>query len=84
METYSDRSVKGEIVVLVDRGEIVVPEEQDIETDLRKALETLSVKDAATQVALDLGLKRRQVYQLALQLERDDDGPNELPRGSGG
>jgi len=32
------------------------------------------VKDAANMVAGAMGLPRRQVYQIALDLARDDDG----------
>ena len=33
---------------------------------------TQSVRDAADAVSAELGLPRRQVYQLALKLEKDD------------
>jgi len=36
---------------------------------LRDALQGLSVRDAADKVSTELGLKRRQVYQRALELE---------------
>ncbi|MCJ8138685.1 16S rRNA (cytidine(1402)-2'-O)-methyltransferase [Falsirhodobacter halotolerans] len=66
--TFADRDVKGEIVVLVDRGTPEVATEADVETALRAALETASVKDAAAQVAARLGLPKRDVYQMALKL----------------
>lgn len=65
---FADRTIKGEIVILLDRAEATAPEEQDVEAALRSALETLSVKDASAKVAADLGLKKRDVYQLALKL----------------
>jgi 16S rRNA (cytidine1402-2'-O)-methyltransferase len=43
-----------------------------MEEALREALKTMRVKDAARQVAEDLGLPRRDVYQAALTL--DDRG----------
>ncbi|MDH2325335.1 16S rRNA (cytidine(1402)-2'-O)-methyltransferase [Cereibacter sp. SYSU M97828] len=67
-EAFADRSVKGEIVLLVDRGEPEVASEEDVEAALRRALETLSVKDAAADVAQRLGLPKRDVYQMALKL----------------
>lgn len=67
-EAFAERSVKGEIVLLVDRGVPEQASEEDIETALRRALETLSVKDASAEVAQRLGLPKRDVYQLALKL----------------
>ena len=39
-----------------------------METALRTALQTASVKDAAAEVAARLGLPKRDVYQMALKL----------------
>jgi 16S rRNA (cytidine1402-2'-O)-methyltransferase len=64
------RRLKGEVVVLVDRGKAQVADET-METALRRALETMSLKDAAATVAEAYGLKRRKVYQAALELEKD-------------
>lgn len=64
------RTLKGEVVVLVDRGKTQVADET-METALRRALETMSLKDAAATVAEAYGLKRRRVYQAALELEKD-------------
>ncbi|WP_371931417.1 16S rRNA (cytidine(1402)-2'-O)-methyltransferase [Roseovarius sp. MMSF_3359] len=65
----AERTLKGECVVLIDRGHSRAVSEADVEQKLRAALETLSVRDAADQVSAELGIKRRQVYQLALKLE---------------
>ena len=67
-ETCSQRSLKGEIVVLIDRAGSVNISESDIDLALKEALGQMSVRDAADKVAHDLGLKRRQVYQMALKL----------------
>lgn len=64
------RSLKGEVVVLVDRGQTRVADET-MEAALRRALETMSLKDAAATVAEAYGLKRRKVYQAALEMEKD-------------
>ncbi len=69
---FADRTVKGEVVILIDRAQRPAPEEGDVEEALRKALESMSVKDAAAEVATVFGLKKRQVYQMALELERSD------------
>ncbi|WP_435166501.1 16S rRNA (cytidine(1402)-2'-O)-methyltransferase [Falsirhodobacter sp. 1013] len=67
-ETYADQSVKGEIVVLIDRALPQAATEADVEDALRAALEHASVKDAAAEVAARLNLPKRDVYQLALKL----------------
>lgn len=61
------RTLKGEIVILVDRGRAVARVE-DLEDELRKALRTMSVKDASSFVAEKLRISRRRVYQAALQV----------------
>lgn len=64
------RGMKGEIVVLIGRGSKAAPSESDVDAALSEALRTLSVKDAANQVATEMGLKRRDVYQRALQINK--------------
>lgn len=71
MQSYENRTVKGEIVVLVGRQGAVEIETVDVETALREAMKTMRVKDAATAVAGAMGLPRRQVYQTALGLEKN-------------
>lgn len=70
-ELYRDRTVKGEIVVLVGRQGAVSVSDGDVEAALREAMKTMRVKDAATLVAGAMGLPRRQVYQIALAMEKD-------------
>ncbi|MFK7875531.1 MAG: 16S rRNA (cytidine(1402)-2'-O)-methyltransferase [Paracoccaceae bacterium] len=69
----SQRSLKGEIVLLVDRPN-GPPEISEIEIDqmLSDALSKLSVKDAAALVAGETGWKRRDLYQRALTLARPE------------
>ena len=71
-DTCAERTLKGEIVVLVDRGDLPSVDESDLDSALRDVLREKSVRDAADDVAGKLGLKRRQVYQRALQLAKDD------------
>lgn len=73
VDVFAERNVKGEIVVLVDRGTGVAVGETDVRTALADAMKTMRVKDAATMVAGAMGLPRRQVYQMALGLEKDDE-----------
>jgi len=72
----ADRTLKGEIVVVIDRAGLPNVDEADLDSALRDALQGLSVRDAADKVSTELGLKRRQVYQRALEL----DAPN-TPKG---
>ncbi|MEP2030837.1 MAG: 16S rRNA (cytidine(1402)-2'-O)-methyltransferase [Paracoccaceae bacterium] len=64
----ADVRLKGEIVVVIDRGRSASVSNRDIELDLKRALGEMSVKDAADLVSQAHGLPRRQVYQLALKL----------------
>lgn len=65
---FAGRAVKGEVVILVDRGRGGEVDAAAMEAALVVALKGLSVKDAAAQVAANLGLPRRDVYQVALRL----------------
>lgn len=65
---FEGRTVKGEIVVIVDRARETGAGEAEIEAALREALTCQSVKDAAASVAELTGAPKREVYQLALKL----------------
>jgi 16S rRNA (cytidine1402-2'-O)-methyltransferase len=69
LEQLDGRSLKGEIVVLLDRGEVAELNEDDVKEALLSAMQTMRVKDAATAVAGATGMARRDVYQLALSLK---------------
>lgn len=68
----AEASVKGEIVILIDRNRAEAVNEGDLESDLRAALKNNRVKDAADIVAKLHDLPRRKVYQLALDLAKED------------
>jgi len=59
---------KGEMVVLMDRAGERSVNLSDIEQALTEVLGDMSVRDAADAVSHDLGLKRRDVYQVALRM----------------
>lgn len=61
-----DRDLKGEIVLVIGRGEKVVSDAATVEAALDKALTEMTMKDAAAAVAEAYGLPRREVYQMAL------------------
>jgi 16S rRNA (cytidine1402-2'-O)-methyltransferase len=68
---YANLQPKGEIVIVV--GPPAAPAEaspEDLDSALRSAMETESPSRAAALVAEQLGLKRKQVYERALQLSR--------------
>jgi 16S rRNA (cytidine1402-2'-O)-methyltransferase len=60
------REIKGEVVVLVDRAAPAEATEDSIGAALDQALQTMSVKDAATFVSQTLGVSRKIVYKIAL------------------
>ncbi len=60
------REVKGEIVVLVDRAAPVEASDESIAVALDQALQSMSVKDAATFVSQTLGVSRKIAYRIAL------------------
>ncbi|MGB3179524.1 MAG: 16S rRNA (cytidine(1402)-2'-O)-methyltransferase [Albidovulum sp.] len=69
---YADRTVKGEIVVVIDRAPPRSADPADVNAALKEALECHSTKDAATLVAETFGLPRRQIYQIALKLAAEN------------
>jgi 16S rRNA (cytidine1402-2'-O)-methyltransferase len=64
---------RGECVLLVDRPPPAETATDDIETALRRALDGMSVRQAAAEIAAAFGMPRREVYQLALRLQDETD-----------
>ena len=71
-ETLMTLSLKGEIVVLIDRARLPVVKPEDIDQSLRQALKEHSLRDATDLVANALGVARRQVYQMALNIGKQE------------
>jgi 16S rRNA (cytidine1402-2'-O)-methyltransferase len=61
---------RGEIVVLIGEGDSSNVSLADLDTVLREALESMSVRDAADHAVATLGAKRRDAYQRALDMDR--------------
>ncbi len=70
---YAETPPKGEIVVLIAKGDSSSGNDFDLEREVTKALETMSVRDAADYVSARFGVKRRPVYQLAMRLSAETD-----------
>ena len=70
-ERFASEDVKGEVVLLIDRAAEAQIDQASLEDALRAALKTLSVKDAAADVAAKTGVAKRDVYQLALKLTKE-------------
>jgi 16S rRNA (cytidine1402-2'-O)-methyltransferase len=64
---------RGEIVIVVGPPEAIVPDTGEVERRLRTALAELGVRDAATKLAAETGLPRRDLYRRA-QAIRDGEG----------
>lgn len=64
--------LRGEVVLVLDRPKPREVGQDEISAALRGLLGDLSVRDAAAVVAEQFGLPRRDVYQLALKLGKDD------------
>ncbi|MCS0502495.1 16S rRNA (cytidine(1402)-2'-O)-methyltransferase [Ancylobacter mangrovi] len=63
---------KGEIVLVIGAPVAAAADEEDVDAALRRALASLSVKDAAAAVAAAMGVPRRAVYARALALQQGE------------
>ena len=70
---YSDKNVKGEIVLLIAGAVDFDTDQSKIEQYVKDALRSMSVKDSAEAVALAFNVPRRDVYQIALKIKSDGD-----------
>ena len=64
---------KGEIVIVVGPPEEAEASADDVDVLLRRALASMSVKDAAATVAAATGTPKRAVYARALELAGERD-----------
>jgi 16S rRNA (cytidine1402-2'-O)-methyltransferase len=71
---YASQPPRGECTLVVAGGQVAAPV-VDIEGELRKLLAAgLGPKDAAARLVVVTGKPRRQLYQLALSLQREGEG----------
>ncbi|SDE89602.1 16S rRNA (cytidine1402-2'-O)-methyltransferase [Paracoccus isoporae] len=60
---------KGEIVLMLDRPDMTAPADPaEFDSELRRLLENLSLRDAAAEIAQRYGIARRKAYQMALAI----------------
>lgn len=72
---YAAAEPRGEIVlVIAPPAAAEPPAAGEVEALLRPALRRVSLKDAVAEVAEATGIARREVYQRALALAKEDDG----------
>ena len=69
LAALADRDLKGEVVLVIGKGEDLVADDT-MEDALRRAMSEMTLKDAAATVAEAYGLPRRKVYQAALEMEK--------------
>ena len=65
-QVFAERTVKGEIVVLVDRAVPAKASEESVAAAMDMALSSMSVKDAASFVSQTMGVSRKVAYKIAL------------------
>jgi 16S rRNA (cytidine1402-2'-O)-methyltransferase len=76
LATWSQKGLKGEIVIVLDRyvRERQEPGEEEVDNALKKCLAAgLSSRDASTAVAALLEKKKRPVYQRCMELQKSEE-----------
>ena len=69
-KSYADESPpKGEVVIVIGPPEQEEASDKLVEDAVRFALETLSVKEAATATAFMMGIPRKKAYKVALDIK---------------
>lgn len=75
---YQENKARGEVVVVIDRSRSDSVNAETLEESLRQALTTMRVRDAADAVSTAHGVARRDVYQLAIAMNKGTrDGGDE-------
>jgi 16S rRNA (cytidine1402-2'-O)-methyltransferase len=59
---------KGEIVLVIGKGEAAIMDDKAVEKELRQALKTMTTKEAARHVTALSGRSKKDLYALALEL----------------
>jgi len=69
-DALTERSLKGEIVVLIGKGAAPELSRDTLVAELESLLKDMSLRDAADRLAEDTGIKRREIYQIGLELQK--------------
>jgi len=72
-EYTAGAETRGEIVIVIAPPAEEETNAGELDDLLRRALTRVSVKDAVGEVALATGRPRREVYQRALEIEKDNN-----------
>ena len=72
IDFYKKKPAKGEIVVLIAADKEVKVDTLQLKNALQSAMRTLRIKDAADAVAGAYGQPRRDIYQIALQIQNEE------------
>lgn len=74
IEFYSQKNVKGEIVILISRAKDCEDEVNlsNLDSDLLLALKNMKPKDAVSLLSLNYNLPKKEVYQRMLDLLKDE------------
>lgn len=67
LKENESRELKGEIVLVIGAGQAATMSDEDILKELKKALKSMSTKEAAAYVAELSGRPRREIYAMALE-----------------
>ena len=70
-EYIDEKPPKGEVVIVVGPPQEEKAGDEAVEEAVRFALETLSVKEAATATAFMLGVPRKKAYKIALDIKNE-------------
>ena len=65
-------TLKGECVVLIGKAFKEKINEKEVGSEIEKALETMSLRDASEAIAKAYGLPKREIYQKALRLAKKE------------
>lgn len=68
---YAEEAPRGEVVLVIGPPEEGSAPAADLDTMLREAMQSMSLRDAAASVAAATGLPRKSVYARALELGRE-------------
>ena len=69
---YESHPPRGEVVILIEGNDLsATVDQEELDRELNKALETYSLKEAVDLVSKAFGLSKRDIYQHALQLKSE-------------